>query len=427
MSTIAVVGTGYVGQVTAVGMAAWGHEVRCADIDPEKVAQLQRGVPTIYEEGLQTLLGEALENNRISFVLGAANAVADAEFVFMCLPTPQMADGEADLRFLLSAAIEIGPHLQPGTIVINKSTVPVGSAELVRQAIQREDVHVASNPEFLQEGIAFEGFFNPDRVVIGTDDEVVGKRIASLYSPVYDRVQIIGTREAELVKYASNCMLAARLSMVSMIDRIAEGHGADAREVLRVVGLDKRIGPAFLNIGSGYGGSCFPKDVEALIKIAERVGADPQPLRATVLSNEAQISFTVDKICELLGEDLTGKHIAAWGLTFKPNTDDTRESTALAVIRGLIDRGATVRAYDPQAANSGMPEVNFSRKDSALEACTGADALVLLTAWPEFKQYDATTLRSLMRGTTIADTTDILPNNFCNDFAHYTLGRGMRD
>lgn len=424
MAKIAVIGTGYVGLVTAVGMASWDHDVICADIDAEKVSKLKKGKPTIFEDGLEELLGMALDEGKIDFVLGAHNAVRDAEFIFMCLPTPQKAGGEADLRFLLAAAEQIGPHLQPGAIVINKSTVPVGSAELVGKTIQRKDINIASNPEFLQEGIAFKGFFTPDRVVIGSDDEVVGKRIASLYEKVRDRVCRTGTREAELVKYAANCMLAARLSMVSMIGRIGEGCGADAREVLNIVGLDKRIGPAFLDITSGYGGSCFPKDVEALIKIAETQGVDPQPLRATVLSNEAQIGFTVERTCELLG-DPKGKTVAAWGLAFKPGTDDTRESTALAVIRGLIDRGVKVQGYDPKASDIGMPEVNFVRKGSALEACEGADALVVLTAWPEFKGYDASSLDAVMAGMVIADAVDILPDAF-EEFTHYTLGRGVR-
>ena len=325
-STVAVIGTGYVGLTTGACLAHLGHEVVCADIDPAKVDQLNAGVMPILEDGLEDLVREGSRSGRLRFVLGAENAVKGKEFIFLCVPTPQGEDGSADLSYIEAAAAEISPHLDTEAVVINKSTVPVGSTRVVEQALQRGDISVVSNPEFLREGSAVHDFLNPDRVVIGSEDQAASIRVASLYLSLAAPLMVTDPASAETIKYASNAFLASKISFVNAIAAVCEAVGADVSDVVLGMGYDKRIGQEFLRPGPGWGGSCFPKDSHALIKIAEDAGYDFRLLKGVVEVNEQQFDRVVRKIEEAAGGSLDGKKIAAWGITFKARTDDTRDS-----------------------------------------------------------------------------------------------------
>jgi UDPglucose 6-dehydrogenase len=401
---ITVVGTGYVGLTSGACLTRLGHDVVCADVDARKVASLQRGVIPIVEDGLEEVVRDGIESRRLRFVLGARQAVTEAKFVFMCLPTPQSEDGSANLSYLLGAAEEIGPYLLPGTIVINKSTVPVGSAERVAHALGRHDVSVASNPEFLREGSAVYDFLNPDRIVIGADTEEIAARVAAVYEGVDTTFVLTGTREAELAKYAANAYLAMRLSYVNNMANLAERLGADGHQVLRVMGLDPRIGPHFLQPGPGWGGSCFPKDNESVASIASSVGLDFPLLREAVRTNETQHDLMVDKVKQLLGK-IAGKRIAAWGLAFKAGTDDTRESPAIKVLARLSQLGAEIHAYDPEARH--VPSFVHQHAD-ALSACDGADVLVVLTEWAQFAEQPLPQVARRLAGKRVLDTRNLL-------------------
>ena len=405
MSRIAVVGTGYVGLTTGAYLAHLGHDVVCADVVPEKVERLSRGEIPIFEAGLEELVREGLARRRLSFVLGAARAAGGAEFVFLCVPTPQGEDGSADMSYVQDAAAEIGPHLDSEAVVINKSTVPVGSTRVVEQALGRDDVHVVSNPEFLREGSAVHDCLHPDRIVIGAEDQGAAIRVASLFERLEAPLIVTDPASAETIKYASNAFLATKVSFVNAVANLCETVGADVREVVLGMGYDKRIGFEYLRPGPGWGGSCFPKDTRALIRIGDDAGYDFSLLRGVVAVNEEQYERVVAKIIRLAGGSVEGVTIAAWGLSFKARTDDTRESPAVEIIDRLQQRGATVRAYDPVAA-PGLSGV--TRVGDAYAACEGATVLAVLTEWDDFRWLDLDKVRGLMAEPRIVDARNLL-------------------
>ena len=348
-----------------------------------------------------------------------------AEFVFLCVPTPEADDGTADLSFIFGAAAEVGPHLAPGTVVVNKSTVPVGTARNVAAFLGRADVSVVSNPEFLREGSAVRDFLNPDRVVVGGDSEEAALRVAALYSRLGARVVHMDPESAELVKYASNSFLATKLSFVNSISALCERFGADVRHVTDGMGLDARIGPQFLDPGPGWGGSCLPKDTAALLRMADEIGFDFDLLRAAVRANEHHRSRLLDRIAELAGGSLAGRSVVLWGLTFKAGTDDLRSSPALSIARALVERGAEVRAYDPTVAVSFDGIQVFP---DAVQACDGADVLVVTTEWDEFRTIDLRAVGPLMSRPALLDARNHLDEFAAVDagFDYEGIGLGSR-
>ena len=405
-SRIGIIGTGYVGLTTGACFAALGHDVVCADIDAAKVASLSAGRIPIHEQGLERLVRENLAAGRLRFTLGAANAVGDREFVYLCVPTPQGPDGSADLSYLKAAAEEIATHLAPGTVVVNKSTVPVGSTRFVERAMGRPDVPVVSNPEFLREGSAVADFMGPDRVVIGADDQAAASRVASLYLGTRAPILVTDARSAETIKYASNAFLAAKLSFVNAVAAVCEAVGADVTEVLLGMGYDRRIGHEFLKPGPGWGGSCFPKDTRAMIRIAEDAGYDFALLRGVVAANEEQLHRVADKIVAAAGGDVEGTRVGILGLTFKAGTDDLRESPSMHIVERLVARGVTVRAYDPTVTRPVMDGVEVT--DDAYAACENADVVAVLTEWDEFKRLDLDKVAGSMRGAAVVDARNVL-------------------
>ena len=405
MPSIAVVGTGYVGLTTGACFSHLGHQVTCVDIDAEKVGRLSTGEIPILEDGLSQLVREGLDDRRLSFTVDVAAATRNAEFVFLCVPTPQRANGEADLTFVEQAAHEIGPHLRRDAVVVNKSTVPVGSTRVVERAMRRSDVHVVSNPEFLREGTAVHDFLNPDRVVVGSDDQAAAIRVADLYSATGAPVVLTDAASAEMIKYAANAFLATKLSFVNAVAAICEGVGADVRDVVRGMGYDRRIGHDFLKPGPGWGGSCFPKDTSALVRISELAGYDFSLLNGVIDANTRQFERVTDKITDGLPPDAT---VAVWGLTFKALTDDLRDSPALEVVGRLLKRGFKVRAFDPTVnlALAAFPEVRLC--ESGLEACEGASVLAVLTEWEHFRWIEPTEVASVLRELRVVDGRNLL-------------------
>ena len=403
-STIAVVGTGYVGLTTGACFSKLGHDVICADIVPEKVDSLKRGEIPIHEAGLEEIVREGIDAGKLTFVLGAENAVANAEFVYLCVPTPQGADGSVDLTYLQAAASEISAKLRPGTIVVNKSTVPVGSTHLVEQALGRSDTPVVSNPEFLREGTAVDDFLNPDRVIIGSDDQVAAGRVASLYLEVRAPIMVTDPASAETCKYAANAFLATKLSFTNAIAAVCEAVGADVNDVLLGMGYDHRIGHEFLRPGPGWGGSCFPKDAKAIISIAEDAGYDFSLMRGVVAVNEEQFERIVGKVESVA--DIDGATVALLGLAFKAGTDDVRESPSLEIARRLIAKGATVRGYDPAVKSVNMDGLDVV--DDAYAACEGAVALVVGTEWDDFKWLDLDKIGDVMAARNVVDARNLL-------------------
>jgi UDPglucose 6-dehydrogenase len=408
MAEIAIIGTGYVGLTTGACFAHLGHRVVCADIVADKVERLSRGEIPILEAGLPELVREGLDSGRLSFVLGAAGAAADAEFAYLCVPTPQGADGSADLSYIEAAAAEIAEVLAPGTVVVNKSTVPVGSTRRVEQALGRSDVAVVSNPEFLREGSAVNDFLHPDRVVIGSDDQAAAIRVASLYAGVPAPLMVTDPASAETIKYASNAFLAAKLSFVNAVAALCEGVGADVSDVVLGMGYDKRIGHEFLRPGPGWGGSCFPKDVQALLYIAREAGYDFDLLAGVVTVNDQQFDRIADKIEDLAGGSLSGQTIGVWGLTFKANTDDLRQSPSLHIVERLLARGARVQAYDPAVSKPLEHLPDLAVVPDAYAAGEGATVLAVLTEWDEFKWLDLEKLAGIMAEPRIMDARNLL-------------------
>jgi len=412
-SRIAVIGTGYVGLTTGACLSSLGHQVVCADVVPEKVEQLSRGEVPILEAGLDELVREGLQSGDLRFVLGAEGAVKTAEFIYLCVPTPQGADGSADLSYIEEAAHQVGPFLQPEAIVINKSTVPVGSTRVVEQALGRSDVFVVSNPEFLREGSAVHDFLHPDRVVIGSEDQGAAIRVAGLYLGLAAPLQVTDPASAETIKYASNAFLATKISFVNAIAAVCEAVGADVNDVVLGMGYDKRIGNAFLRPGPGWGGSCFPKDSRALVRIAEDAGYEFDLLKGVITVNEEQFARVVEKIERRAGGNLSGVTVAVWGLTFKARTDDLRESPALEIIRRLRERGAVIQAYDP-AVEPGDPNTKLEGIEVMADpyaACAGAEVLAVLTEWDEFKWLDFDKVAETMSSRRVVDARNLLDRN----------------
>ncbi len=426
MTKIAVIGTGYVGLTTGACFAHMGHHVVCADIDPVKVESLRNGVIPIVELGLQELVEEGLAGGRLSFVLGAANAAKDCDIAFLCVPTPQGEDGSADLSYIEIAAREIGPVLPYEAVVVNKSTVPVGSARVVERVLGRPDVKVVSNPEFLREGSAVQDFLKPDRVVVGCDDQAAALKVSALYDGISAPVIITDPASAETIKYAANAFLATKLSFINAIAAICEGVGADVNDVVVGMGSDKRIGQDFLRPGPGWGGSCFPKDSRALLKIAHDAGYHFDLLDGVIAVNEEQFDRVADKIRVAAGGDLSNATIAVWGLTFKARTDDLRDSPSLAVINRLVAAGATVQAFDPTVAGPkpGLP-ADIMIADSPYSACNGADVLAVLTEWDDFRWLDVAQVAAAMRGRAVVDARNLLDRNEWRraDFDYQGIGR----
>ena len=399
---VAVVGTGYVGLVVGACLAETGNDVCCADIDQNKVDRLNAGEIPIYEPGLEPLVSRNLDEGRLTFTTDVGSAVADAEIIFIAVGTPPGEDGSADLQHVLAVAETVGKSIRGKGIepvVITKSTVPVGTAAKVRAAIRRhtdKPFHVCSNPEFLKEGAAVEDFMKPDRVVVGVESDFAQAKLEELYAPFVrtgNPILVMDIASAEITKYAANAMLATRISFMNMVGGLCEAVGADIAKVRQGIGTDARIGPAFLFAGIGYGGSCFPKDVKAMIHTLRGCGVDASILDGVEQVNERQKRSLVDAVVNRYGEDLTGHTFAVWGLSFKPETDDMREAPSLAVVRGLIDRGARIRAHDPQAGHEAerhfkdlLHAGEFELCDHNYDCLEGADALLILTEWHPYRQ-----------------------------------------
>lgn len=414
MKSIAIIGTGYVGLTTGACFAHLGHNVICADVDAAKVARLQNGEIPIVEKGLDRLVSEGIRSGNLQFVVGAAEAAERAEFHYLCVPTPQSSDGAADLSYLETAAAQIAPVLPERSVVVNKSTVPVGSTRVVAKVLGRPDVAVVSNPEFLREGSAVSDFLQPDRIVIGSNDQEAAIRVAALYSRIATPIMVTDPVSAETIKYASNAFLASKLSFVNAIATLCEAVGADVNDVVLGMGYDSRIGREFLKPGPGWGGSCFPKDTRALAKIAEDAGYDFRFLDEVLLVNEEQFDRTAQKLIGSVSPHLVNTHIAVLGLTFKAGTDDLRDSPAIEVLRRVAAAGIAVKAYDP-AVLAGENDLAKTHPDLKIEivsdpyaAAEGAGSLAILTEWDEFAWLDFDKLAEIMASKNIVDARNLL-------------------
>ncbi len=452
--TVAVIGVGYVGLPTAATLAHLGHRVTCGDTDSAKVAMLEAGNVPIVEDHLEELVREGQAAGRLRFVVGATAAVQGAEFVFLCVPTPQGDDGSADLSFVEAVAEEIGPHLSSGSVIVNKSTVPVGSTLVVERVLGRHDVTVVSNPEFLREGTAVADSLHPERIVVGADDQSAAARVGDLFAGTHAPLLITDSATAETIKYASNAFLATKLSFINAVAGLCEAVGADVRDVILGLGYDKRIGFEYLRPGPGWGGSCLPKDTRALVHIAEQAGYDFSFLRGAIATNDEQFVRVVDKVKAAVApsiggtsvgqgptrgssaavgrssseDDFGGAVIAVWGLTFKAGTDDLRNSPAVEVSLRLVEGGATVQAFDPTvsvpaghgsipvAGLAGLSDDGYSPVSGgsllafadAYAACAGAVALVVLTEWDEFRWLDFDAVRATMATPVVVDARNLL-------------------
>ncbi|WP_058913018.1 UDP-glucose dehydrogenase family protein [Entomohabitans teleogrylli] len=438
---VTVFGIGYVGLVQAAVLAGVGHDVMCIDVDSAKVENLKKGVIPIYEPGLTPLVQKNYQEGRLHFSTDAAEGVAHGEMQFIAVGTPPDEDGSADLKYVTAVARTIAQHMTSHKVVLDKSTVPVGTADKVR-AVMSETLKargveipfdVVSNPEFLKEGAAVADCMRPERIVVGTDNEEVIDLLRELYEPFnrnHDRLIIMDIRSAELTKYAANCMLATKISFMNEISNLAERLGADIEKVRQGIGSDSRIGYHFIYPGCGYGGSCFPKDVQALIRTAEHIGYEPRILKAVENVNEDQKYKLPGFITRHFGEDLCGKTFALWGLAFKPNTDDMREASSRVLMEELWKRGATVQAYDPQAMDETQRIYGhrddlklMGTKDAALQ---GADALVICTEWQNFRAPDFDAIKSALRQPVIFDGRNLFdPERLSKrGFTYYAIGRG---
>ncbi len=416
---ITIIGSGYVGLVSGTCFAEMGNRVTCVDIDPVKIEKLNKGIIPIFEPGLETLILNNVKNESLFFTTELNEALQNSEIAFIAVGTPMGDDGSADLQYVLAVAKSIGQLMQKRLIVVDKSTVPVGTADKVKAVIQKEldsrssdlQFDVVSNPEFLKEGAAITDFLKPDRVVVGSDSDYATEKMKQLYNPFFrdqDRFIAMDIRSAEMTKYAANAMLATKISFMNEIANICEKVGADANQVRIGIGSDKRIGYSFIYPGVGYGGSCFPKDVKALTKIAKENGYEVQLINAVEKVNDAQKLVIAQKIVKRFGDDLTGLTFGIWGLAFKPGTDDMREAPSVYVIKELISRGAKIKAFDPKAVNEAKEHYlkgvqNIQYVDSKYEVLKNADALVLLTEWKEFRVPDFEKIKSLLKNPIIFD------------------------
>ncbi len=434
MKHIAVVGVGYVGLVSAAGFADLGNRVIALDINEERIKGLKKGILPIYESGLDELVERNVASERLSFTTSYSEAIKGADFVFIAVGTPSGVDGEADLKYVKSAAESVAQVMDGPLIVVNKSTVPVGTGDWVAEIIRTSQPKpipfaVVSCPEFLREGSAILDFMNPARTVLGSQDYEAADKVAQLHLPLRAPIMITNLRTAEMVKYASNAFLATRISFINEIANICEELGADIKEVSTGMGYDARIGPYFLDAGLGYGGSCFPKDVKALAHMADEKGRHPQLLQAVMDINDDRRRLLVEKIREGVG-DFEGKIIGVLGLTFKPNTDDLRDAPALDIAERLLEGGATVRAYDPvgmPGAAKLIPAIEMA--EDAYTLAEGADALVICTEWNEFKQLDLQRIKGLLRNPIVIDGRNIYEPLDMEQlgFTYLAMGRGYND
>ena len=435
MTKIAVVGTGYVGLVTGTCFAETGNQVICIDIDADKVEKMKNGIIPIYEPNLDTIFERNISAKRLSFTTSLDDGIKDAEIIFLALPTPPGEDGSADLSYILGVAEQLGKLITDYKVIVDKSTVPVGTAEKVHAVIAKNaqvDFAVVSNPEFLREGFAVTDFMKPDRVVIGTRDERARKVMESLYRPFVRQgnpIYFMDEKSAELTKYAANSFLATKITFMNEVANFCELVGADVDQVRVGIGSDSRIGKRFLFPGIGYGGSCFPKDVQALVKSGEDLNFKFEILSAVLKVNQEQKTILFPKIKNFFRGDLSGKKIAVWGLAFKPDTDDIREAPALFMIEALLDAGANISAYDPEA----MPNVKNSlgaKIDYASDeysALSGADALLICTEWGIFRNPDFTRMKSLMKDAVLFDGRNLFEIGEMNDkgFYYSSIGRNV--
>ena len=416
---ITVIGSGYVGLVSGTCFAEMGNHVTCVDIDPVKIEKLNKGIIPIFEPGLETMVLKNVKNENLFFTTALHEALQNSEIAFIAVGTPMGDDGSADLQYVLAVAKSIGQSMQNRLIVVDKSTVPIGTADKVKATIQKElasrssdlQFDVVSNPEFLKEGVAIADFMKPDRVVIGADSEFALKKMKELYNPFFrdqDRFISMDIRSAEMTKYAANAMLATKISFMNEIANICEKVGADASQVRIGIGSDRRVGYSFIYPGVGYGGSCFPKDVKALTKIAKENGYTAQLITAVEEVNDAQKLVIAQKIVTRFGEDLTGFTFGIWGLAFKPGTDDMREAPAIYVIKELVNRGAQIKAYDPKAIDEAKEYYlkgvqNITYFDSKYDVLKNSNALVLLTEWKEFRSPDFEEIKTKLKTPVIFD------------------------
>jgi UDPglucose 6-dehydrogenase len=431
---IVMIGTGYVGLVSGACFADFGHQVTCIDKDAGKIAALQRGEIPIYEPGLNQLVASNTASGRLDFSVDLKDAVAQADAVFIAVGTPsRRGDGHADLSYVHTAAREIAENLEGFTVVITKSTVPIGTGDEVERIITetnpKADVIVASNPEFLREGAAIRDFKHPDRIVVGTEDERARKVIAEIYRPLYLNqapIMYTGRRTAELIKYAANAFLATKVTFINEIADLAERTGADVQEVARGIGLDNRIGSKFLHAGPGFGGSCFPKDTRALVKTAHDYGVPLRIVEAVLAVNDIRKRAMARKVAAVLGGNLRGMTIGVLGLTFKPNTDDMREAPSIPLITALQDLGATVQAYDPVGMDQAKLELpNVTYCDSPYNCAAKADAIVIVTEWEQFRALDLTRLKKQMARPVVVDLRNIYrPDEMAeHGFTYASVGR----
>jgi UDPglucose 6-dehydrogenase len=430
---LTVVGTGYVGLVAGAGFADFGNDVRCVDVDEGKIARLRGGDVPIHEPGLDELVARNVQHGRLCFSSDVAGAVAEADVVFIAVGTPAAADGSADMSAVWAVAQTIGQSLRGFTVVVTKSTVPVGTAERIEQIIAgctSEPFAVAANPEFLKEGDAVNDFMKPNRIVVGTGDERAREVLRHLYAPFLrtsDRLQLMDARSAELTKYAANALLATRISFMNELSGLAERVGADIELVRKGLGSDPRIGPRFLFPGPGFGGSCFPKDLKALLHTAGEAQAPLEVVAAAERANERQKTVLPAKVRRHFGDSLAGCTVAVWGLSFKPMTDDVRESPALTLVRELLEDGARVRAHDPAAMGcvGGLFGNEVELAPSMYEALPGADALALVTEWHEFRRPDFARIKELMRQPVLFDGRNVWdPAELrAAGFTYYGIGR----
>ena len=437
---ISVIGTGYVGLVTGTCLAEVGNEVLCLDVDPKKIDTLKAGGIPIYEPGLESMVKRNVEAGRLSFTTNIEESVAFGEIQFIAVGTPSDEDGSADLQYVVAAARNIGRHMTDYKLVVDKSTVPVGTADKVKAALQEElakrksviEFNVASNPEFLKEGAAVDDFMKPDRIVIGTDSERATALLRQLYAPFqrnHDRLTVMDVRSAELTKYAANAMLATRISFMNELAVLAEKLGADIEQVRHGIGSDPRIGYDFLYAGCGYGGSCFPKDVQALRRTGQENGISLRVLDAVEEANDAQKQILVNKLTAKLGKDLQGKRFAMWGLAFKPNTDDMREAPSRSMLEALWAMGASVSAYDP-AAMEETRRIYGERSDlllvdSSMDALKGADALLIVTEWKVFRSPNFETMKTMLKMPLVFDGRNLYEPQAMREmgFDYHPIGR----
>jgi UDPglucose 6-dehydrogenase len=434
---IAMIGTGYVGLVSGACFADFGHRVSCVDKDSAKIDGLNAGLMPIWEPGLEALVKSNAERGRLTFTTDLPQVVKEAEAVFIAVGTPaRRGDGHADLTFVFDAVRELARVMKPGTVVVTKSTVPVGTGDQIEQILREEgvvDVSVASNPEFLREGAAIADFKHPDRIVVGAEDGRAQEVLREIYRPLFlNRAPILitGRRTAELTKYAANAFLAVKISFINEIADLCEAVDADVQDVARGIGLDNRIGPKFLHAGPGYGGSCFPKDTLALLKTAELAGVDQRIVRTTVEVNDHRKDHMVERVSRALGGQISGKRVGVLGLAFKPNTDDMREAPSIPIVKALVERGASVSAFDPVAreqAEKIFSGVEFA--DDAYAAADGADALVIVTEWDEFRALDLERIAASLKGKILVDLRNVYDPSEAEEVGlrYFGVGRGRPD